>query len=160
MADESGETAIDVAVADDRTTVTVTGTRDAAVIVVSASGERIYLPPEDFADAPRSESPSVASPYDGGRDAGAEPTAYGGGGDTGDGRSDASGRGESAYGGGSETSAYGGGGADADGGDGDTTDPHGPESDTRVLGVTSTPTGFRVVHPEPVHDVRVLGARD
>ncbi|GGN09562.1 DUF7510 family protein [Halarchaeum nitratireducens] len=125
-------TTIDVTVDDDRTVVTVTGTRDAAVIVSSESGERIYLPPEDFADAPATNGPpSTVSPYDGGRDpAEDETTAYGG------------------------EDAYGSGGTDAG------SDPHGPETDTRVLGVTSTPTGFRIVHPEPVHDVRVVGARD
>jgi len=143
MADDTpAGTTIDVTVDDGRTVVSVTGTRDAAVIVSSESGERIYLPPEDFTDAPtRDESPSAVSPYDGGRGpSGDGTTAY-------DGATAYSGGGDS-YGSGED--AYGSGGSD----------PHGPETDTRVLGVTSTPTGFRIVHPEPVHDVRVVGARD
>jgi len=38
----------EVEVVDGRTEITMVGDRDAAVVVRSASGERIYLPPEDF----------------------------------------------------------------------------------------------------------------
>ena len=68
-------------VADGKTEITITGTQEAAVVVRSESGERIYLPPEGFetdhdADSPyqaaRSDSPyqSVDSdrPYQSARD--------------------------------------------------------------------------------------------
>jgi len=55
------EVSIDTRVVADRTTIEVQGTRDVAVVVRSADGERIYLPPEDF-DEPVEDSP-YASPY-------------------------------------------------------------------------------------------------
>ncbi|WP_129116844.1 DUF7510 family protein [Halegenticoccus tardaugens] len=68
-------------VEDDRTEITVSGSREVAVVVRSASGERIYLPPEGFdrdldADSPyqsaRDDSPyqsaSSDSPYQSARD--------------------------------------------------------------------------------------------
>ncbi|MFC5279611.1 hypothetical protein ACFPM1_12710 [Halorubrum rubrum] len=62
MADiEANEVGIDTRVTAERTVIDVTGTRDVAVVVRSAGGERIYLPPESF-DDPVSES-SYASPY-------------------------------------------------------------------------------------------------
>jgi hypothetical protein len=67
---------IDTRVTDDRTVIDVTGTRDVAVVVRSASGERIYLPPEDF-DEPVSESP-YTSPYQGGSGVDGEESPYGG----------------------------------------------------------------------------------
>ncbi len=51
------EVDIDTHVGDERTVIDVVGTRDVAVVVRSASGERIYLPPEGF------EEPVEASPY-------------------------------------------------------------------------------------------------
>ena len=38
----------DMEIGNGRTEIRVTGDRDTAVIVRSASGEKIYLPPEDF----------------------------------------------------------------------------------------------------------------
>ncbi|OYR56311.1 DUF7510 family protein [Halorubrum halodurans] len=62
MADiETSEVGIDTRVTAERTVIDVTGTRDVAVVVRSAGGERIYLPPESF-DDPVSES-SYGSPY-------------------------------------------------------------------------------------------------
>jgi hypothetical protein len=53
----------DVEITDGETRITMVGDRDAAVVVRSASGERIYLPPEDF-DRPASQD----SPYQSVRD--------------------------------------------------------------------------------------------
>jgi hypothetical protein len=68
-------------VADGKTEFVITGTQEAAVVVRSESGERIYLPPEGFdadmdADSPyqsaRSDSPyqsvDADSPYQSVRD--------------------------------------------------------------------------------------------
>lgn len=60
---------LDVEIADGETVIELVGDRDAAVVVKSASGERIYLPPEDFERpaGPQSDSPYQAargdSPY-------------------------------------------------------------------------------------------------
>jgi hypothetical protein len=76
---------------DGRTEIRVSGDRDTSVVVQSAAGEKIYLPPEDFdrpaRDQTAYESPyqagsgSQESPYDTGPDAdsvvGLEPTADG-----------------------------------------------------------------------------------
>jgi len=67
---------IDTRVTDERTVIDVTGTRDVAVVVRSASGERIYLPPAGF-DEPVSDSP-YTSPYQGGSGIDEE-SPYGGG---------------------------------------------------------------------------------
>lgn len=56
-------------IADEQTKIRVTGDRDTALVVQSASGETIYLPPEDF-DRPA----SAASPYDAG--GGTQATPY------------------------------------------------------------------------------------
>lgn len=53
----SDQVEIDVDVGDGKTVVEVSGTREAAVVVRSAAGERIYLPPEEFAQ------PTEANPY-------------------------------------------------------------------------------------------------
>jgi len=94
-------------ITDDRTAVRVSGDRDAAVVVRSASGERIYLPPEDFDRPPE---PGRTTPY------------------------------ESPY-------------ASARGG-------QSPYAATREapaeLGLHPTADGFRIVHPEPVTDLRLL----
>ena len=69
------EIEIDARVTDERTVIDVSGTRDVAVVVRSAGGERIYLPPEGF-DDPVSGSP-YTSPYQG-AGAGGEESPYGG----------------------------------------------------------------------------------
>ncbi|TKX86157.1 hypothetical protein EXE43_09830 [Halorubrum sp. SS5] len=66
---------VDARITDDRTVIDVTGTRDVAVVVRSADGERIYLPPEGF-DDPVGGSP-YTSPYQG-AGAGGEESPYGG----------------------------------------------------------------------------------
>lgn len=45
---------------DDETEIEVSGTRDVAIVVRSASGERIYLPPEGFRESVE-ESPYRSS---------------------------------------------------------------------------------------------------
>jgi len=57
------DVAVDTRITDDRTVIDVTGSRDVAVVVRSADGERVYLPPQGF-DEPVSESP-YTSPYRG-----------------------------------------------------------------------------------------------
>jgi len=105
-----GDTSVefDVDVESDRTVVTVSGERQAAVVVYSNSGERIYLPPEaggdDGSDPYRPAG--IDSPYEGGR---GDRTPYGS-----TRRSDPS------------------------------------------VGMNPTPDGFRILHPEPVYDVRLL----
>ena len=78
-------------ITDERTEIRVAGDRDTAVIVRSNSGEKIYLPPEDFDRPPETQtaydspyqtrSGAQESPYQTGRDpstvTGMEPTANG-----------------------------------------------------------------------------------
>jgi hypothetical protein len=102
----------DVTIEDGVTLITMAGDRDAAVIVESESGERIYLPPEDFDRPTDQDSPYQSvrrsdSPYQSVRDA---DSPY-----------------QSA-----RTSAM-------------------PRE-----GLVSTADGFRIRHPEPVTDVRLL----
>lgn len=62
--DEQQPVDFDMDIADGRTRIRVSGDRDTAVIVRSASGEKIYLPPEDF-DRPPEDSPTAYdSPYE------------------------------------------------------------------------------------------------
>ncbi|KDS90934.1 hypothetical protein FK85_08170 [Halorubrum saccharovorum] len=77
MDEVKDEINIDTRVTGERTVIDVTGTRDVAVVVRSASGERIYLPPESF-DEPVSDSP-YSSPYQGGSGIDGEESPYGGG---------------------------------------------------------------------------------
>ena len=118
------------------TVITMRGDRDTAVVVRSDAGERIYLPPEDFdRDAPSTRDADAApadSPYDGvGTD--------------------------SPYQSAPADSPYRGAGGDAD--------SHGPGGDSpyqpageapRGEGLSPTADGYRIRHPEPVTDVRVL----
>ena len=90
--------------------MSVSGATEAAVVVRSASGERIYLPPErtesaDEADSPYRPAGSGDSPYEGVPD-------------------------DSPYGAARDHAAS--------------------------LGLTPTADGFRIVHPEPVTDFRLL----
>ena len=120
MADAEGDETYTMTVREDETELVVEGDRDAAVVVRSASGEQIYLPPEDF-----NRSRSDDSPYQAARDDSPYQAA----------RSDSpyqSARDDSPY-----QSARGGGSG-------------------RRLGITPTADGFRIVHPEPVTDVRIL----
>jgi hypothetical protein len=63
----------DIDIANGESIITMAGDRDAAVIVESESGERIYLPPEDFDRGPDQDSPYQSvrrddSPYQSVRD--------------------------------------------------------------------------------------------
>lgn len=111
---------------DDRTRISVTGSRRVAIAVESASGERIYLPPEQAGDA--TDRSDDETPYEG-MDAGPYEGTTGG--------ADEGIRADSPYEGMSEDSSY------------------GSVSETQP-GVTPTDSGFRVVHPEPATDLRVL----
>lgn len=63
-------TRFEVTIDDDQTVIDVVGSRDAAVVVRSASGERIYLPPPNFDDPPTGDRRSpYESPYRGADDA-------------------------------------------------------------------------------------------
>ncbi|UIO99052.1 hypothetical protein Hbl1158_10965 [Halobaculum sp. CBA1158] len=126
---------VDIDIADGRTVVTVTGDRDAAVVVRSAGGERIYLPPEDFDRPPAS--------------AGTESDAHG----TGPGPSDSpyqSATSDDPYQSpGSRDSPY------QSPGESDSPYQRGGPPDGGE-GLEPTADGFRIVHPEPVTDFRLL----
>lgn len=97
----------DMSIVDGRTEIRVSGDRDTAVIVRSASGEHIYLPPEDFERPPgNGRRTPYESPYDPGS------------------------------------------------GVGDT--PYRSAGSPPVTGLEPTADGYRIVHPEPVTDVRFL----
>jgi hypothetical protein len=129
---DSGSQSIPISVEVDidngRTVITATGDRDAAVVVESRSGERIYLPPEDFERPPDSAgdgTPHSDSPYQ-------------------------SAESDSPYQSVDESdSPY----QSADGSD----SPYqsGGEGPQRT-GLSPTADGFRIVHPEPVTDLRIL----
>jgi hypothetical protein len=117
------EIGVELTVADGRTVIEVAGEREAAVVVWSDEGQRIYLPPEDFDDPPRrdgaygtADSPVADdSPYDGPRaDSPYESAVVD----------------DSAYQRAGET----------------------PET----AGRHSTADGFRIVHPAPVTEFRLL----
>jgi len=57
-----------------RTEIRVSGDRDTSVIVESASGEKIYLPPEDFEREPETGQTTYDSPYHSG--SGAQDSPY------------------------------------------------------------------------------------
>jgi hypothetical protein len=111
------EVDFDVSMRDGRTEITLEGQQDAIVIVQSASGERIYLPPDGFEETPTTQG---ESPYEGVRAESsyqrAEQSPY-----------------ES-----SQQSSYGAG--------------------RNSPGIHPTRTGYRIVHPEPVTDLRLLRA--
>ena len=142
-----------VEIRNGETVITMRGDRDTAVVVRSDAGERIYLPPEDFdRDAPSTRDADAApadSPYDGvGTDSPSPvPTdsPY---------QSAAT---DSPSQSAPADSPYRGAGGDAD--------SHGPGGDSpyqpageapRGEGLSPTADGYRIRHPEPVTDVRVL----
>jgi hypothetical protein len=122
------DVSVDVTVENGETLIRVSGTRDAAVIVRSPSGEEVYLPPEEFDDDV--SGPSHDSHYEGGSP---EQSPYEGVAPDDSPYSAAGESGRSA-------------GRDAEGRDA------GP----RPVGVETTASGFRVYHPEPVTDVRFI----
>ncbi len=106
----------DMEIAGGQTTITISGDRDAAVVVRSESGERIYLPPEDFDRPPESANQGpytspYSSPYSSPYESASSPY-------------------DSPY-----ESAR---------------DP------SPTVGMEPTANGFRIVHPEPVMDLRLL----
>jgi len=103
-----GPVSVDIDVDDGRTTIEVSGQPRVATIVRSASGERIYLPPEP------SDEDDEATPY--------RPTG-----------------GDNPYEGVADDSPYG-----------------SSRRAPATLGRSPTSDGFRIVHPEPVTDVRLL----
>ncbi|MFB6164010.1 MAG: hypothetical protein ABEJ31_02525 [Haloarculaceae archaeon] len=120
-----GGVTVSTEITDERTVVAVSGTVEAAVVIRSPGGERVYLPPEtageDTGGGPY-EGVSDDSPYDGATATGSEAGADGG-----------------PYEGVPDDSPY----ASA-------------RSRSDSLGVNPTADGFRVVHPEPATDVRLL----
>jgi hypothetical protein len=128
MSGTPDDVSVDVTVEDGETLIRVSGTRDAAVIVRSPSGEEVYLPPEEFDDDVG--GPSHDSHYEGGSP---DQSPYEGAVPDDSPYSAASGNSRST-------------GRDAEGRDA------GP----RPIGVETTGTGFRVYHPEPVTDVRFI----
>jgi hypothetical protein len=116
---------VEMEVADGRTVITVSGQRDAAAVVRSASGERVYLPPEDFDEEPDPDA-RLQSPYRGAADS-RDDNPYQ---PAREGPYQSSRQSDSPY--------------------------DGAPDPTPTEGVESTPEGFRIVHPEPATDVRVL----
>ncbi|WP_284013699.1 DUF7510 family protein [Halobaculum litoreum] len=125
---------VEVDIAGGRTTVLVTGDRDAAVVVESASGEHIYLPPEDFRRPPESGEA-------------ARQDAYGTGPRTSD--SPYQSVSDSPYQSVASDSPY------QSPGESDSPYQRGGPTPDRV-GLEPTADGFRIVHPEPVTDFRLL----
>lgn len=123
---------------DERTVVRLTGTRNAAVILKSTAGEKIYLPPEDFAESATAPDGPGQSPY--------QPVD--------DGSYSRSGPADSPYDGVSPADSPYDGADDPDARP--RADAEGGASREPTLGVESTPDGFRIVYPEPVYDVRVI----
>lgn len=136
---DSDEVDVEVEIADGRTIIEVTGDRDAVVVVRSAAGEQIYLPPEDFDRPPESQrdSPyqrtaeSSDSPYQS-PDADTADSPY----------QSVAGDPDSPY----QSAAE----APSD-------SPYQPAVDpATTTGLEPTADGFRIVHPEPVTDFRLL----
>jgi hypothetical protein len=154
--DGDGRVSVSVTIEDGETVITMRGDRDTAVIVRSESGERIYLPPEDFDrdTTPTGEgspqSVPVDSPYDGLRtdspyqsvatDSPYQPAAT-------DSPYQRAGS-DSPYQGVENDSPYQGAGSDS---------PYQAAGETtQSEGLSATADGYRIRHPEPVTDVRVL----
>jgi hypothetical protein len=129
MADTIEEMSVDMTVEDGETLVRVSGTRDMAVIVRSPSGEEVYLPPEEFDDDPGS-SPSPDSHYEG---ESPDQSPYEGAAPDDSPYSAAEGNGTPGR-----------------------RDAEGRDAGPRPVGVETTASGFRVYHPEPVTDLRIV----
>ncbi|ERG92358.1 MAG: hypothetical protein J07HQW1_02395 [Haloquadratum walsbyi J07HQW1] len=133
--DEADETTgpieFNVTIEDGTTVIEMDGDRDTAVIVQSASGERVYLPPEDFEraapTAQRNESPYQSSGTNSPYQSAATDSPY---------QSAAT---DSPYQSSGTDSPY------------QSTQPQSDEE-----GLVSTTEGYRIYHPEPATDVRVL----
>jgi hypothetical protein len=126
MAGEDVEFTVEIV--DGETLIEMTGDRDTAVVVRSESGERIYLPPEDFQRPPQtSDSPYQSartdSPYQSARDDSPYQSA----------------RTDSPYQSARDDSPY-----------------QSARQQFPDEGLRSTRDGYAIRHPEPVTDVRVL----
>lgn len=118
-----------LSIEDGETVITMRGDRDTAVVVESESGERIYLPPEDFdRTAPRDDdSPYQSARQDSPYQSAPSDTPY------------QSGREDSPYQSARDDSPY--------------------QSARQSLpreGLVPTTDGYRIRHPEPATDVRLL----
>jgi len=138
MSEDERPVSVEMEIADGRTTITVTGDRSVAIVVRSASGERIYLPPEGFdedlafdgdaagssayqpSDSPYQSSDSPYQASDSTQQSADSPYQ-------------------------SSDSPY------------QTSDsPYQSPGATQTPGLETTASGFRIVHPEPVTDFRIL----
>lgn len=122
------DASVETTVTADRTVVEYHGAGTAAVVVRSAGGERVYLPLEEES----TDDDPGPTPY-GGEEPGQNPY------------DDA----------GTADDATSGGDATPYGGESPGTSPYGEDAGPEP-GVYPTADGFRVVHPEPATDVRVL----
>lgn len=140
--DDDPRMAFDAEVRADRTILTIEGVRDAAVIVRSEGGERIYLPPEEFDTEPTVTSPYSTSPYSTAGESTIPTTTRAGqtAASTTDKSRDNTGDPETAD---DVPSPY-----------SKTTDD--APADDPEYGRTRVPQGIRIVHPDPVTDVRVV----
>ena len=143
----------EMAITEGRTEIVVVGDRDTAVVVRSASGEQIYLPPEDFDRPPERRQRSYDSPYEGLGESpyeGPERGPYDGLGDgpyEGAAAGPYDGPGQSPYE-----------GVD-DGSDDGLVEGRSARAGidlSNVDGLQPTADGYAIVHPEPVTDVRFL----
>lgn len=168
----SEDVSFSVTIEDGETLITMRGDRDTAVVVRSESGERIYLPPEDFereapggregseqsaetdghpagTDSPYqsapTDSPYQSAPTDSPSQSTATESPYRGLEDDSPYRSAED---DSPYRGVEDDSPYQGGDADS---------PYQAAGETtQSEGLSATADGYRIRHPEPVTDVRVL----
>lgn len=135
---------------DGETVLTMRGDRDTAVVVRSESGERIYLPPEDFDRDGASQSAATDSPYSGLKTDSpyqSAPTAspYQ---PAGTGSPSQGAESDSPYRGVESDSPYQGAESDS---------PYQAVGETtQSEGLSATADGYRIRHPEPVTDVRIL----
>lgn len=146
-ASDDDRVSFSMTIEDGETVITMDGDRDTAVVVRSESGERIYLPPEDFDRAAVGDrdgsdtSAATDSPYTGlGTDSPYQSAPT-----------------DSPYQGAESDSPYRGAGSDSpyQGAESDSSYQAAGET-TRSEGLSATADGYRIRHPEPATDVRVL----
>lgn len=136
---QTGPIKFNVIIEDGATVIDMHGDRDTAVIVQSASGERVYLPPEDFERAAPTtqrnesadQSASTNSPY----------------------QSAAS---DSPYQSAPTDSPYQSSGTDSPYQSTQSQSQSQSQLESDEEGLVSTTEGYRIYHPEPATDVRVL----
>jgi hypothetical protein len=81
--DAAEDVSVSLDIRDGQTVISVTGSRDIGVVVESATGERVYLPPSDYDEATQTtpyRSGVYQSPYEGSADSSYD-TPHGGTGD-------------------------------------------------------------------------------